>query len=135
MEKKISQNTLNTHTHKKIKPQNCKNCLSLSLFTYLLFRLCGLSVGKMQFSGQHPLLWAADSDLYLLSLPCWPHKSCIPFLHSRMASAEMWLLAKIQTNLWLLLLRSWSSGLKPLHSQEGSKFSLLLCGLNDSMAT
>lgn len=122
------------HT-KKIKPQNCKNCSSLSLFTYLLFKLCGLTVGKMQFSGQHPLLRAADSDFYLLSLPRWPHKSCIPFLHSCMPSAEMWLHAKMQTSLWLSLLRNWTSGLRSLHSQEGSKFSLLLCELNNSMAT
>lgn len=79
----------------------------------------------MQFSGKCPHLWATDSVSYLLSLPHWPHKSYIPFLHSRTASAETWLHAKLQTNSWLLLLRNWSSGLKPLHSEEGSKATLL----------
>jgi len=80
----------------------------------------------VQFSGKCPHLWATDSYRHFLSLPCWPHKSCIPFLHSRMASAETWLRAKLQTSLWLSLLRNWSSTLKPLHGEKGSKATLLL---------
>lgn len=116
---------------KQTKKSNHKFCFVIkvvynwhcSYFCYFDYVVC---LARMQFSGKCPHLWDTDSDSHLLSLPLWPHKSCIPFLHSRMASAETWLHAKLQSNLWLSLLRNWSSGLKPLCSEEGSKVTFLL---------